>query len=120
MRDVLFAADEMNRLACEMSLVSAIYTINKVSQDFLIRPMGIFQLVDYVGVDVCQFIMKVMQTYLSPEVIHCEFLDKLLVFNIKGGQNADGSQKDGIFKYEKNKITAPDSVKKSIIFCQIA
>ena len=31
-----------------------------MSQDFLVRPMGIFQLIDYVGLDVCQCILAVM------------------------------------------------------------
>ena len=34
--------------------------MNRVSQDWLFRPMGIFQLIDYVGVDVFQFIVRVM------------------------------------------------------------
>jgi 3-hydroxyacyl-CoA dehydrogenase len=37
--------------------------MNHISQDYLIRPMGIFQLIDYVGVDVCSYIMSVMQSY---------------------------------------------------------
>jgi len=60
MRDALFAFSEVERLSKEMDFVEAVYMINKVSQEYLIRPMGIFQLLDYVGLDVCQYIMSVI------------------------------------------------------------
>ncbi|MFN8257576.1 MAG: 3-hydroxyacyl-CoA dehydrogenase family protein [Bacteroidales bacterium] len=101
MRDALYAIGEAEKLSAAMPLTGAIYTINKVSQDFLIRPMGIFQLIDYVGVDVCSFIMEVMAPYFPDENFYSGYLNKLIKQGIKGGQNHDGSQKDGILKYEK-------------------
>ncbi len=106
MRDILYAVSEVERLNQEMSFVEAVYTVNKVCQDYLVRPMGIFQLIDYVGIDVCQFIMKVMRPHIKDEIIHCELLDKMMALNVKGGQNSDGSQKDGFIKYEKNRPVA--------------
>lgn len=103
MRDGLHGISEVERLSKSMSFVEAIYMVNKVSQDFLIRPMGIFQLVDYVGLDVCQFIMSVMNARLPGQNVHSTLLDKLDSQAVKGGQFADGSQKDGILKYEKGK-----------------
>ena len=104
MRDALHGMSEAQNLAKEMSFVEAVYTINKVSQDFLIRPMGIFQLIDYVGIDVCQYIMKVMAPHVKDENIHSPMLDKFMEINVRGGQNHDGSQKDGFLKYEKGKV----------------
>jgi len=104
MRDILHAAGEVERLKKELGLVEAIYVMNRISQDYLIRPMGIFQLIDYVGVDVCSYIMGVMQSYTKTENLHCPLLDLLLARDVKGGQFADGSQKDGILKYEKGRI----------------
>lgn len=106
MRDALYAIKEVERLSNEMSYVEALYAINKVSQEYLVRPMGIFQLIDYVGIDVCQYIMSVMNPYLENEDLHSELLDKMMELGVKGGQNSDGSQKDGFLKYEKGKITA--------------
>jgi len=106
MRDILHAVSEVNDLQQKFSFAEAVYIINKVSQDLLIRPMGIFQLSDYVGIDVCQFIMKVMNPHIPDEVIHCGLLDKMMELGIKGGQNSDGSQKDGFLKYEKNRPVA--------------
>jgi 3-hydroxyacyl-CoA dehydrogenase len=68
--------------------------------------MGIFQLIDYVGIDVCQFIMKVMKPYVTDEDIHSPLLDTMMEIGVKGGQNHDGSQKDGFLKYEKGRIVA--------------
>jgi len=106
MRDALHGIGEAKNLAKEMSLPGAIYMINKVSQDYLVRPMGIFQLIDYVGVDVCQYIMSVMNPFLKDEDLHSDFLDLLIEQGILGGQYSDGSQKDGILKYEKGRPVA--------------
>jgi 3-hydroxyacyl-CoA dehydrogenase len=105
MRDALHGMKEATRLAKKMPFVESVYTINKVSQDLLIRPMGIFQLIDYVGIDVCQYIMKVMNPHVKDERIHSKLLDRFMEIGVKGGQNSDGSQKDGFLKYEKGRVT---------------
>lgn len=115
MRDILHAVSEVQRLSKTMPFVEAVYIMNKISQDFLIRPMGIFQLIDYVGIDVCKFIMSVMQPRLK-EKLRSPLLDKMLFLGVKGGQNPDGSQKDGFLKYEKGRpIAIYDIVKKEFI-----
>jgi 3-hydroxyacyl-CoA dehydrogenase len=106
MRDSLHGIHEVERLSNEMPYAEALYTINKVSQDFLVRPMGIFQLIDYVGVDVVRFIMGVMNPHLPEENLHSDLLDKVFEMGVKGGQNSDGSQKDGLLKYERGKPVA--------------
>jgi 3-hydroxyacyl-CoA dehydrogenase len=106
MRDAIHGMNLLERLNKEMSFAEAAYCVNKISQDLMIRPMGIFQLIDYVGIDVCQFIMKVMHPYVKDETIHSPLLDKMMEIGVKGGQNHDGSQKDGFLKYTKGAITA--------------
>lgn len=106
MRDLLFGIKQAQGLKEKMSFTEAVYAVNKVSQDFLIRPMGIFQLMDYVGVDVCQKILKVMCSRLNNYALHSDLIDQFIEQGIKGGQNNDGSQKDGILKYEKGKPVA--------------
>ena len=103
MRDILHAIGEVERLADTFSLVEGIYTMNKVSQDFLIRPMGIFQLIDYVGVEVCQLIMKVMSNHIPGVSLGNNLIDRMVEKKVVGGQYADGSQKDGFLKYENNR-----------------
>ncbi|MFO8066097.1 MAG: 3-hydroxyacyl-CoA dehydrogenase family protein [Bacteroidales bacterium] len=106
MRDAIHGIREVEKLTDKYSFTEAVYMINKVSQEYLIRPMGIFQLIDYVGIDVCQYIMSVMNPYLKDEDLHSSLLDKMIEIGVKGGQNFDGSQKDGFLKYEKGKPVA--------------
>jgi len=103
MRDALHGISEARRLAEKMPFVEAVYMVNKVSQDYLVRPMGIFQLIDYVGLDVCQYIMSVMNPHLPDEDLHSDLLDRFIGMGVLGGQYADGSQKDGFLKYEKGR-----------------
>jgi 3-hydroxyacyl-CoA dehydrogenase len=103
MRDALHGIETAEKLAQEMPLHEAIYMVNKVSQDFLIRPMGIFQLIDYVGIDVVSFIMQVMDPFLPDEELHSDLLDKMMAQGVKGGQYSDGSQKNGFLQYEKGR-----------------
>jgi 3-hydroxyacyl-CoA dehydrogenase len=105
MRDALHGIHTAERLGRELPLPEAIFMVNLVSQEYLVRPMGIFQLIDYVGVDVVRFIMGVMNPFLPDEDLHSDMLDKLMDMGIRGGQFSDGSQRDGILKYEKGKVT---------------
>ena len=106
MRDALYGINEAKMLNAEMSWVEAVYCINKVSQDYLVRPMGIFQLIDYVGIDVCSYIMSVMNPHLTDEELHSDVLDKMIALGIYGGQYASGAQKDGFLKYERGAVVS--------------
>lgn len=106
MRDALHGIHTAENLAKEMPFAEAVYMVNRVSQDFLIRPMGIFQLIDYVGIDVVSFIMNVMNPFLPDEDLHSDLLDRMISLDVKGGQYSDGSQKDGFLKYEKGRPVA--------------
>ncbi len=106
MRDALHAITEAEALAKDIPFVEAVYMVNKVAQEYLVRPMGIFQLIDYVGIDVVQFIMKVMNPFVKDEELHSSLLDKMIELGVKGGQKSDGSQKDGFMKYEKGQPVA--------------
>jgi len=111
MRDALFGIQQAEKLSESMPLHQAIYCIDKVTRDFLGRPMGIFQLIDYVGLDVVQFILRVMQPHMQGEKLHNSLLDEFILTGVRGGQYSDGSQKDGFLKYEKGKpVGVIDSV----------
>lgn len=104
LRDAMYALDTAEKLTDTMSWPEAICVVDNVSRDMLIRPMGIFQLLDYVGIDVVCFILNNMQSFFTDEKLKHDFLDKMINLSVKGGQFSNGSQKDGIFKYEKGKI----------------
>ncbi len=102
-RDGLYAMNKVEELKNEYGFHGALYIMNKVSQDFLVRPMGIFQLIDYVGLDVFQSLLRVMRTHLKLKHLNSDLLNKFMDKKIAGGQNPNGSQKDGFIKYEKNR-----------------
>ena len=106
MRDGLHAIAEADRLRDGGNWAPALYKMNRVSQEWLVRPMGIFQLIDYVGVDVTQMILGVMDTYLPGKGLHSDLIDALVDKKVLGGQHHDGSQKDGILRYERGKPVA--------------
>ncbi len=101
LRDVSYVLEKLDSL--KIPKVEAIYCMNRISQDFMLRPMGIFQLLDYVGIDVADFIYAIMEKYLPSEKFEHRLIGEMVRNKIKGGQFADGSQKDGFLKYENNK-----------------
>ena len=103
LRDGLYAIEKAKELSKDDNLAGGIYALNKISQDFLVRPMGIFQLIDYVGVDVFHCISRTVSGYIKGEKLTDDLLDKMMEKKVLGGQRADGSQKDGFLKYEKGR-----------------
>lgn len=102
LREIQYACNLVKELSKQMTLPEAIYAINIITQDYLIRPMGIFQLLDYVGIDVCQKIGRVMEEFIPNEIFQNELIDQMVLDSAQGGQFTDGTQKNGFFSYEKN------------------
>jgi 3-hydroxyacyl-CoA dehydrogenase len=102
-RDGLYALREVQNLAAKFGFVPAIYMVDKVSRDYLLRPMGIFQLLDYVGIDVFQMILAVMNRYIPKAELQSDVIDRYMKLGVKGGQTSSGAQKDGFLKYDKGK-----------------
>jgi len=115
MREVIYALKLTKKLAAEkkIALTDAIYIINLISQEYLLRPMGIFQLIDYVGIDVVQNILKIMSKYLPDPNLHDDIIDDMVRKGVKGGQNVDGSQKKGFFEYDKHTISGSYSLEEN-------
>lgn len=101
LREVLFAHALVQELGKLQPRTAAIYLVNKVSRDYLMRPMGIFQLMDYVGIDVCLNIAHIMQTYLKTPM-PLPLLEELHKAGIKGGLNNDSSLREGFFRYDRS------------------
>ncbi len=103
-RDGLHALKKVEKLMGEgYSYPEAVYIINTVSQKFLLRPMGIFQLIDYVGVDVFKAIYDIMSEHIPDPSLESDLLDKIVAKGVQGGQRADGTQVDGFLQYQKNR-----------------
>jgi len=104
-RDGLFGMEEASRIQAFHADHECLYVINNITQNYLIRPMGIFQLIDYVGIDVFKLITTTMSEHLNQNFDH-PFLNEMIEQKVLGGQNSDGSQKDGFLKYENGLPTA--------------
>lgn len=111
-RELKFACDLVRTLAKESSLEIAIQQVNTITKDFLLRPMGIFQLLDYVGVDVAKNIFTIMREYLPDPSLKEPLIEDWGSHQVIGGQRADGSQKDGIFNYSSSIPIAVFSISK--------
>lgn len=111
-REALFATAKAEVLSTSHPMPLAIYLVNQVTEEFLIRPMGIFQLLDFVGLDVAAKIGNIMNAYLSQTCFTNNLIDQMLLQGISGGQRSDGSQKNGFFSYENGTIKGIYSLEK--------
>ena len=110
-RDGLYAIATVERLAPVHGFVPALHMVERVSRDWLLRPMGIFQLMDYVGLDVFQLILRVMAGHLDP-ALRSGLIDRFMGLGVKGGQAPGGAQKPGFLTYVKGRpagIYDPDT-----------
>jgi len=112
MRDGLYALGEVERLQRTYRQPGAVYIMNTVSQHLLLRPMGIFQLIDYVGIDIFQCILRVMRTHLGDASLRSKIVDRMVKLGVLGGQYSDGSQKNGFLQYEKNRPAGIYNIRK--------
>lgn len=100
-REVKGACQSVEKLYESISSPQALCVVNSVTKEYLIRPMGLFQLMDYVGIDVVQHIAKVMTDYLPGQLFNIPLINAMVSLNKRGGQKEDGTQKEGFFFYEK-------------------
>ncbi len=105
LREINFACALTEELSKKYGILQSIYIVNKVTQEFLLRPMGIFQLIDYVGLDVVSNIGNIMHHYLQLPIGYTNLFQMLTVKGIYGGQLTNGSQKNGFFQYNGNEIS---------------
>jgi 3-hydroxyacyl-CoA dehydrogenase len=104
--ECLFTLNKAEELADQSSLTEAIFFLNGITEKRLIRPMGIFQLMDYVGLDVVDNVLGIMRQFLNDPTYNHPMIENMLKRGIKGGQKGDGTQCDGFFSYEKLKPRA--------------
>ncbi|MBA3956878.1 MAG: 3-hydroxyacyl-CoA dehydrogenase family protein [Parachlamydiaceae bacterium] len=106
-RELTEACQMAKKLASERSweLPKAVYAIDRVMKTYLLRPMGVFQLMDYIGIDICCNIAKTMQQYIPNETFGDVWMQTLVEQGVRGGQHPDGTQKPGCFQYEHHHVS---------------
>ena len=101
LRELSAVFDEVDRLKTQYDLPTSLVLMDTITRDLLIRPMGLLQLLDYVGLDVANKISGIMEKYIPQLNLNMHVVHSMVERGIYGGQNPDGSQKNGIFQYEK-------------------
>jgi 3-hydroxyacyl-CoA dehydrogenase len=105
LREATFACQQVQLLkegkedTQTLSQKEAVYRWNAVTHEQLLRPMGIFQLIDYVGLDVCCSIADIISSRLPDANINIDMVKSMLDRGIEGGQWPDGTQKPGFLEY---------------------
>lgn len=100
MRELIFSSEKAREYGKHHLDAEGILLIDRLTMNYLLRPMGIFQLIDYVGLDVCQRILKIMQEGFPQESLKDPLIEKMCALKKIGGQTISGAIKDGFFQYE--------------------
>ena len=105
-RDAKWALDRVDDLSAtsELTAPAAVLALNEISTTWLLRPMGIFELLDYVGLDVVDSIAEVMTRYLGGRNLRHPKVGDLVGAAHRGGQYPDGGRREGFFGYEGGKM----------------
>ncbi len=98
-REAVFAialAGELSKIHGE---AEAYGVLQIFTRDWLLRPMGVLQVVDYIGLDVFSMIAAVMEKHGAGERLTLGPVPQLLARGIVGGLHPDGRQRDGFYRY---------------------
>lgn len=98
-REVAFAYQMALKLKTFFGWPESLYAVDFVSRELLVRPMGIFQLVDYVGIDIVHNIATIMATLLNDPHLLIPLIAEMADERILGGQTSSGAPRAGIFSY---------------------
>lgn len=111
-REIVFAAELVTELSKTHPKETAIQIVDVVTRDFLLRPMGIFQLLDYVGMPIAEHILGIISKYVPDPSVQASLIPDLIHAGLNGGQTLEGYPKDGIFQYHQGKIQGVYSFEK--------
>jgi 3-hydroxybutyryl-CoA dehydrogenase len=77
LREIRYACGEVAELSQTHSIAGAISLMNQVTRELLIRPMGIFEVVDSIGVERCRQIGRTMSHFLSGSNFEIDLLNQI-------------------------------------------
>lgn len=101
LRMAMFAGELVDELVDGgMKDYEATYRVNEMTAR-MIDPMSEFQLDGYVGLDICQNILKIMNDNIEGEELKSDFINRFVDAEMIGGQDEKGRAKDCILKYGK-------------------
>lgn len=103
-REIVFACQLVDELSAAHPKETAVQIVDSITRDFLLRPMGIFELLDYVGIPIAHHILEIIREYVPDPAVESSFIQELLNAGLLGGQTVEGYPKNGIYRYEQGKI----------------
>jgi len=105
-RELAFACQKVQELCTFLPASAAIYLVNRVTEEMLVRPMGIFQLADYVGLNICHRIATIMSEQLADASLLLPLLSELASEGIIGGHDELEGYRKGFFFYKQGRASA--------------
>lgn len=99
--EIVYACGLVESLTPQYTVEEAIQIVDHITRDQLLRPMGIFELLDYVGLPVIEQILKIMKG--KPPAL----IEQWRISGLAGGQTLEGQSKNGIYRYKDGK---PDAI----------
>ncbi len=97
--EIVYACELVESLVPPYTIEEAVQLVDEVTRDYLLRPMGIFQLLDYVGLPIIEQILGIMD-------LKADLIDSWRKAGLVGGQTMEGEPKNGIFHYTNGKMDA--------------
>lgn len=97
--EIVYACQLVESLVPPCTIDDAVQMIDEVTRDYLLRPMGIFQLLDYVGLPIIEQILHIMD-------LKADLIESWRKSGLVGGQTYDGEPNNGIFHYTNGKKDA--------------
>lgn len=97
--EIVYACELVESLVPPYTIEGAVQLVDEVTRDYLLRPMGIFQLLDYVGLPIIEQILGIMD-------LKSDLIESWRKSGLVGGQTMDGEPKTGIFHYTNGKMDA--------------
>lgn len=97
--EIVYASELVESLVPPYTIEEAVQLVDDITRDYLLRPMGIFQLLDYVGLPIIEQIFLVMD-------LKSDLVESWRNSGLVGGQTMEGEPKNGIFHYTNGKMDA--------------
>lgn len=97
--EIVYACELVESLVPPYTIEEAVQLVDEVTRDYLLRPMGIFQLLDYVGLPIIEQILLIMD-------LKADLIESWRNSGLVGGQTMEGEPKNGIFHYTNGKMDA--------------
>jgi 3-hydroxyacyl-CoA dehydrogenase len=111
MRELAFAIHIVEGLAPLWGYAGAIYAVEWLTKFLLVRERGIFQQIDYIGIERCHQTASAMSSLLNDSDLHMPLLSMMKTSHQLGGQDDQSHPLPGFFQYNNGTPSAIYDIK---------